>query len=69
MLAGGSASHAEWTSTRPTTSTGPIGGSDAASPSATTSTGAARSMMEATSPAPMRGLIPEVIAPSRSNAA
>ena len=37
--------------------------------STTASTGAARSTMEATSAAPMRGLIPDVMAPSRSRAA
>ncbi len=67
---GGSPAHHVATSARSITSTPPTAGGNAvASGSVTTSTGAARSRMDAISPAPMRGLIPDVIAPRRSNAA
>ncbi len=48
---------------------GTVAGTGDTSGSTTRSTGAVRSMMESTSPAPIRGLIPEVIAPRRSSAA
>ena len=69
QVSGGSSAHQLRTSARVTTSTVPASGGRPASGSSTRRTGAARSTMEATSPAPMRGLMPEVMAPSRSSAA
>ncbi len=66
---GGSPVHVAAMSARSTTSTPVTSGTGGAPGSATRSTGAARSMMEATSPAPMRGLMPEAIAPRRSSPA
>ena len=66
--AGGSPAHADAASPRSATTTAPRSGPGVPG-STTASTGAARSTMEATSAAPMRGLMPEVMAPRRSRAA